>query len=718
VQATQANMAGTGVGTFSDRIRDGLRGGGPFDSGQDLVRTQGWINGGGGGNLNNLNTSEGNAETVADANCEGLDWIMLGMAGNLSGFRLYSCVSEAFVDGSDVDYNGQNAGYTDDPQEIINYAFKHDNQTLWDNNQYKLPEGTPAADRVRAQNLGIAAITLGQGVPFFHAGGELLRSKAMDRDSYDSGDWFNELDYSRQSNKWRVGLPIADKNETNWPIISEKFQDSSIDVSAPDIEQSFEHFKEVLAIRKSSNLFRLRTADQINQRVKFHNPRPGTPGTRRGLLVQSIDGCVDPNLTPDDGGIVLIQNVTTQEHTVSLFLDDSYALHPIQQGSFDPVVQGASYDAATGFTVPALTTAVFRKDPTGELCDIFGAATSYVRGGFNDWGIDNPMTEVGDTGVLQATVSVDTSGGSAIEYKIASEDWAAINCGGPEGVVSDVPLDDGNDPQESFFVTCGGNPGNLRSDFPATGSYKFSLDTTDQSNPELTVLPQLGDAFGTTTTFVRGGFNDWGTGNPMIQVGDSAVLETTVNVGAEAYEFKIAEENWSTINCGGPDYSSPMAVAVGSPTTLNCSRNPSNLSATFNSAGNVKFSLDTSDTANPRLTVGAQEGVAWGSVPVFIRGGFNDWGTGSELTAAGSNYQTSIIIGASGYEFKVAAEDWSTINCGGADGMGPVPVGTPTVISCGANPPNLAITIPADGTYSFDVDITNPNNPTLTVTPQ
>ncbi len=74
--------------------------------------------------------------------------------------------------------------------------------------------------------------------------------------------------------------------------------------------------------------------------------------------------------------------------------------------------------------MPALTTAVFRKDPTGELCDIFGATTSYVRGGFNDWGIDNPMTEVGDTGVLQTTVSVDTATGSSFEYKIASEDWA------------------------------------------------------------------------------------------------------------------------------------------------------------------------------------------------------------------------------------------------------------------------------------------------------
>jgi pullulanase len=31
VQARQANMAGTGVGSFNDRLRDGARGGGPFD---------------------------------------------------------------------------------------------------------------------------------------------------------------------------------------------------------------------------------------------------------------------------------------------------------------------------------------------------------------------------------------------------------------------------------------------------------------------------------------------------------------------------------------------------------------------------------------------------------------------------------------------------------------------------------------------------------------
>src|SRR6202011_4305461 len=43
--ATQANMAGTGIATFSDRGRDAIRGGGAFDRGQSLVARQGFING-------------------------------------------------------------------------------------------------------------------------------------------------------------------------------------------------------------------------------------------------------------------------------------------------------------------------------------------------------------------------------------------------------------------------------------------------------------------------------------------------------------------------------------------------------------------------------------------------------------------------------------------------------------------------------------------------
>jgi len=48
------------------------------------------------------------------------------------------------VAGGDVDYRGQKSGYTKDPQEAINYASKHDNETIWDISQYKHATGTPA----------------------------------------------------------------------------------------------------------------------------------------------------------------------------------------------------------------------------------------------------------------------------------------------------------------------------------------------------------------------------------------------------------------------------------------------------------------------------------------------------------------------------------------------------------------------------------------------
>ncbi|MBF4285601.1 hypothetical protein ERJ76_25615, partial [Vibrio anguillarum] len=44
--ATQWPMAGTGIGTYNDRLRDGVRGGGPFDSGEALLTTPGFANAG------------------------------------------------------------------------------------------------------------------------------------------------------------------------------------------------------------------------------------------------------------------------------------------------------------------------------------------------------------------------------------------------------------------------------------------------------------------------------------------------------------------------------------------------------------------------------------------------------------------------------------------------------------------------------------------------
>ncbi len=63
------------------------------------------------------------------------------MAGNLAGYEFIDRNGN-LVTGADVDYNGQPAGYTQDPQEDITYISKHDNQTLYDNNTYKTPLAT------------------------------------------------------------------------------------------------------------------------------------------------------------------------------------------------------------------------------------------------------------------------------------------------------------------------------------------------------------------------------------------------------------------------------------------------------------------------------------------------------------------------------------------------------------------------------------------------
>lgn len=46
------------------------------------------------------------------------------------------------------------------------------------------------------QAVSLATVMLGQGIAFDQQGSELLRSKSFTRDSYDSGDWFNRVDYS------------------------------------------------------------------------------------------------------------------------------------------------------------------------------------------------------------------------------------------------------------------------------------------------------------------------------------------------------------------------------------------------------------------------------------------------------------------------------------------------------------------------------------------
>jgi len=351
IQASQMNIGGLGIGTFNDRLRDAVRGGSPF-SGKQL---QGFING--------LYTDPNGITPGSERHQRNqilafADQIRVGIAGNLAGYT-FTDYRGNVITGADVDYNGQPAGYTIDPQENIVYISKHDNETLWDAIQYKAPLTADIAQRVRMNNLGISIVMFSQGVPFFHAGDDLLRSKSLDRDSYNSSDWFNRLDFTMQTNNFGVGLPPSSRSD--WGIIQPLLANPDLQATPEDIMAAHMHFTEALQIRQSSPLFRLQTAEDVQARLTF--PNTGEDQIA-GVIVMALSDSVEglPQLDENFAMIVVVFNAENEAvaFTDATFASMNFTLHPVQATSFDSIAQTATFDSATGtFTVPARTTAVF-----------------------------------------------------------------------------------------------------------------------------------------------------------------------------------------------------------------------------------------------------------------------------------------------------------------------------------------------------------------------
>jgi pullulanase/glycogen debranching enzyme len=352
VQARQANMFGTGIGSFNDRMRDAVRGGGCCDGGSALVTQQGFINGVWYDPNAQANQSRDDALRLADM-------VRVSLSGTLRDYRFTDRFG-SLRSNAQIDYFGQQAGFAASPSETINYIEAHDNQTLFDIGAFRLPQSTPLADRVRVQTLGAAIVLLAQGVPFIHAGQEILRSKSLDRDSYNAGDWFNRLDYSYASNNFGVGLPMAGPNQDNWGMMAPILANPLIKPDTRAILQARAAFEDLLAIRKDSSLFRLRTAQDVIDRLKFYNVGPDQVP---GAIVMSIDGN-DPGkyAGAQYKGVVVVFNVDKAAKTIAVpeLKGRKLMLHRIQRNGSDEVVKASSFDAGSAsFSIPARTTAVF-----------------------------------------------------------------------------------------------------------------------------------------------------------------------------------------------------------------------------------------------------------------------------------------------------------------------------------------------------------------------
>jgi pullulanase/glycogen debranching enzyme len=355
VQASQLSLNGSGIGTFSDRGRDAVRGGGAADNGVDQILNQGYING---------LSYDPNRQAVGRATREDLlraaDMVRVGLAGSQRGYVLQTAFGQSLPLERLVYGGNQPAGYASQPAEVVNYVENHDNQTLFDANAFKLPSTTSREDRARVQHLGSAIVAFSQGIAYFHAGQELLRSKSMDRNSFDSGDHFNRLDYSLADNGFGVGLPPQASNGASWPLMQPLLADAaSIKPDSELIRWTRDAFVDLLRIRASSSLFRLRTSADVQARLHFHNVGPAQEPT---VLVAQLDGRGYPGAGFSE--LVYLVNVDKAAHTLDIdaLKDKAYRLHPVHRGNAaaDRRAAQASYAPATGsFMVPARTAVVF-----------------------------------------------------------------------------------------------------------------------------------------------------------------------------------------------------------------------------------------------------------------------------------------------------------------------------------------------------------------------
>ncbi|MEY3951643.1 MAG: hypothetical protein RL320_445 [Pseudomonadota bacterium] len=339
-QASQLSLYGTGIGTFSDRARDAIRGGSAGDRGQDLATRRGLIQG---------------AVTP-----EALDLVRLALVGNLREIEIQTH-GGSIRSGESIPYAGQPAGYAASADEVVHYVENHDNHTLFDLNVLRAPQEWTAERLARAQLLAMATTAFSQGIAYFHAGVDVLRSKSMDRNSYDSGDAVNRIDWSLRDNGFGFALPPKEDHLQEWGLMQAMLKESGrVKPSAQQIQWTHRGLLDLLRIRRSSPLFSLGTQAEIQDRSEWLEPIKGDGLIGLRLHNKKSDG-------PGVKSLVIAFNFSESEGSlrVPLRRGERLALHPVHRSprAADSRPLKAQWVAKTqALEVPALTAMVWEVD--------------------------------------------------------------------------------------------------------------------------------------------------------------------------------------------------------------------------------------------------------------------------------------------------------------------------------------------------------------------
>ena len=279
-----------------------------------------------------------------------------------------------------------NPWWTDNPLQVVQYASCHDNYTLID----KLIRSTGSsglnANIIRMNNLTAAIYMTSQGIPFIHAGEELLRQK-LDKNG-------NAVENSYNAS--------ADVNKLRWENLADE-----------DYAATVAYYQGLIAFRKAHPALRLTTAEAISANIYTRNAS--------GNLVSFwIDGRNVTDETHDS--IYVIFNANTTAQTVEL-----------PAGSWDVCINGTTAGTATiktvsgsvkvdGISAMVLVQETSTEEPSSDVAQKSDVA---LPGSFNGWNQSSFMDLTDTDGIVTTTLSLPAG---TYEFKVKNgETWLGNN---------------------------------------------------------------------------------------------------------------------------------------------------------------------------------------------------------------------------------------------------------------------------------------------------
>ena len=190
-----------GITVFSDDIRDGLKGSVFVDS------ETGFVSG-----------AKNKEESVK--------------------FGIVGAIQHPQVDYVKVNYS--DAPWANEPWQAISYVSCHDNHTIFDKLNVSRPDAS-LDDIIAMDKLSNAIVLTSQGIPFLHAGSELLRTKQNEHNSYNLPDSINQIDWNRK-------------------VL---------------YQEVFGYYQNLIKLRKEYEAFRMNSARDIRERLIFERVEDG-----------------------------------------------------------------------------------------------------------------------------------------------------------------------------------------------------------------------------------------------------------------------------------------------------------------------------------------------------------------------------------------------------------------------------------------------------------